>query len=220
VTSREFKDRLTRRARRADLTLTAQLIAALEQYYRLLAAWNAKINLTALPLGQPDDDTFDRLLVEPLVAARFLPAGPLSVVDIGSGSGSPAIPLALARPDLSLRMVESKTRKAVFLTEAARHLGLEHVTVEAARFEQLLSRPDLHEAADVVTIRAVRVESRTLLTLQAFLKTSGQLFWFRGPVGPDQPEAPPPLRWMVTHPLVDSLRSRLVVLGKDLVALR
>ena len=220
MTSREFKERLTRRARRADLTLTAPLIAALEQYYRLLSSWNAKINLTALPLGQPDDDAFDRLLVEPLAAARHLPAGPLLVLDIGSGSGSPAIPLKLVRPDILLRMVESKTRKAVFLTEAARHLELSGVTVEAARFEQLLARPDLHEAADILTIRAVRVESRTLLTLQAFLKASGLLFWFRGPVGPDQPEAPPPLRWVETRPLVDSLRSRLVVLGKDLVALR
>ena len=220
MTSREFKERLSRRARRADLRLATPLVAALEEYYRLLSRWNAKINLTALPLGQPDDEAFDRLLVEPLAAARYLPPGPLLVLEVGSGSGSPAIPHKLMRPDIALRMVESKTRKAVFLTEAARHLRLADVAVEAARFEQLLSRPDLHEAADIVTIRAVRVENRTLLTLQAFLKASGQLFWFRGPLGPHQPEAPPPLRWVETHPLVDSLRSRLVILGKDLVALR
>jgi 16S rRNA (guanine527-N7)-methyltransferase len=220
VTSREFKERLTRRARRADLTLAAPLIASLEQYYSLLARWNTKINLTALPLGQPDDEAFDRLLVEPLVAAKYLPGLPQSLIDIGSGSGSPAIPLKLARPDLALRMVESKTRKAVFLTEAARHLGLSDVVVEPARFEHLLARPDLHEAADVVTIRAVRVETRTLLSLQAFVKPSGRLFWFRGPLGPDRPDAPPPLRWSETHTLVESLRSRLVILGKDLVALR
>ena len=44
--------------------------------------------------------------------------------DIGSGGGSPAIPLKLARPTLPLPMVESKTRKAVFLREAVRALGL------------------------------------------------------------------------------------------------
>ena len=60
-------------------------------------------------------------------------------------------------------------------------------SVETARFEQLLSRPDLHEAADVVTVRAVRVETRTLMTLQAFLKPDGQLFWFRERDGPIDP---------------------------------
>ena len=119
-----------------------------------------------------------------------------------------------------MRMVESKTRKAVFLTEAVRHLHIADASVETARFEQLLSRPDLHEAADLVTVRAVRVEARTLMTLQAFLKPAGQLFWFRSAAGPSAPSnVPPPLRWMATHPLVDANSSRLVVLSKDLVAL-
>ena len=219
MTSREFKDRLVRRARRADVNVPPALSAAFEQYYRLLALWNRKINLTALPLSQPEDKTFDRLLIEALVACRFLPAAPISAMDIGSGSGSPAIPLTLACPDLTMRMVESKTRKAVFLTEAIRQLHLERASVETTRFEQLLSRPDLHEAVDVVTVRAVRVEARTLMSLQAFLKPTGQLFWFRGAPGRiDAAAIPPPLRWMTSHPLVDANGSRLVILAKDLLA--
>jgi len=220
VTSREFKERLIRRARRADVQVSAPVAESLEQYYRLLALWNPKINLTALPLTPPEDETFDRLLIEPLAAAKFLDSRPLTGIDIGSGSGSPAIPLALACPRLVLRMVESKTRKAVFLTEAVRCLHLQG-TVETARFEQLLARPDLHEAGDVVTVRAVRVETRTLTTLQAFLRAGGRLFWFRSATGPSAPSnVPPPLRWTETHSLVDSNSSRLVVLTKDLVALR
>jgi 16S rRNA (guanine527-N7)-methyltransferase len=219
VTSREFKDRLVRRARRADVHVPPPLTAALEQYYRLLALWNQKINLTALPLSQPEDNTFDRLLIEPLVASRYLPASPLTAMDIGSGSGSPAIPLTLASPDLTMRMVESKTRKSVFLTEAIRQLHLERASVETARFEQLLSRPDLHEAVDVVTVRAVRVEARTMMSLQAFLKPTGQLFWFRGAPGRiDSKAIPPPLRWMASYALVDANGSRLVILAKELLA--
>jgi 16S rRNA (guanine527-N7)-methyltransferase len=219
VTSREFNERLTRRARRADVQLRPGLAENLEQYYRLLTLWNVKINLTALPLSPPGDETFDRLLVEPLVAARHLRSGPVTAIDVGSGSGSPAIPLALACPGLMIRMVESKTRKAVFLTEAIRHLRIPEAAVETARFEQLLSRPDLHEGADLVTVRAVRVEARTLMTLQAFLRPAGQLFWFRSAVGPSAPSnVPPPLRWTATHTLVDANSSRLVVLSKDLVA--
>ena len=172
-------------------------------------------------MSQPEDETFDRLLVEPLAAAKYVASHPQVAIDIGSGSGSPAIPLALACPAVAMRMVESKTRKAVFLTEAVRHLGLSNAAVETARFEQLLARPDLHEAADLVMVRAVRVEARTLSTLQAFLKPTGRLFWFRSMSGPAQPSnVPPPFRWTATHPLLESNSSRLVILSKDLVASR
>jgi len=221
VTSRDFKERLTRRARRADLQVSPALAGSLEHYYRLLELWNKKINLTGLSLSPPEDEAFDRLLVEPLLAAKYVTSHPIVAIDIGSGSGSPAIPLALACPAVSIRMVESKPRKAVFLTEAVRHLGISNAAVETARFEQLLARPDLHEAADLVTVRAVRVEARTLSTLQAFLRPTGRLFWFRSTSGPTEPSnIPPPLRWTATHPLLDSNSSRLVILGKDLVASR
>lgn len=214
MNAREFRERLARRARRAGLTVPADLAGQLEVYYRLLSTWNRKVNLTALSLDEPTDDAFDRLLIEPLVAARHAPSGAKTMLDVGSGGGSPALPLALALPGVTLLMVESKTRKSVFLREAIRALGLGAADVATARFEELLTRPDLHETHDLVTIRAVRVETRVLLGLQAFLRPGGQLFLFRGQ-GSDRPEsAPPPLVWLATYPLVESLRSRLVVLAK------
>ncbi len=78
-----------------------------------------------------------------------------------------------------MRMVESKVRKAAFLREAVRQLNLTETTVEASRFEELLIRPELHEAADVVTVRAVRAERKLLAGIQAFLKPGGLLFLFR-----------------------------------------
>ena len=56
-------------------------------------------------------------------------------------------------------MVEVKTRKAVFLREAVRTLGLRDAEVETSRFEELLPRAGLHEALDLVSIRAVRIET-------------------------------------------------------------
>jgi 16S rRNA G527 N7-methylase RsmG len=112
-------------------------------------------------------------------------------------------------------MVEVKTRKAVFLREAVRELSLKDAHVETSRFEELLARPEMHESADVVSIRAVRVEPRVLTTLQAFLKPAGLLFLFRGPSGGQVAETvTPPLVWKATFPLIESLRSRLVVLEK------
>jgi 16S rRNA (guanine527-N7)-methyltransferase len=190
----------------------------LESYLRFLGRWNEKINLTAFQLRDPRDEAIDRLLVEPVLAAQFLPTRPFTLIDIGSGSGSPAIPMRLAAPQARLTLVEAKTRKAVFLSEAVRHLSLASATVEAARFEQLLTRPELHEAFDVLSIRAVRVEARTLLTLQAFLRPGGQVFWFSGATAPKpQPERdlPVPLTASASHPLVESLRSRLTILRKQ-----
>ena len=215
MNTREFRERLQRRAKKAGLSVGPELVAKLEVYYRLLATWNQKINLTALNLAEATDESFDRLLIEPLAAAKHAPSAPGRMLDVGSGGGSPALPFALAAPNLALLMVESKTRKSVFLREAIRALGLPTADVVTARFEELLARPDLHEAHHLVTIRAVRVETRILLSLQAFIRPGGQLFLFRGPAATDPSEvAPPPLSWEATYPLVESLRSRLVVLAR------
>jgi 16S rRNA (guanine527-N7)-methyltransferase len=214
--SREFRERLRRRAKLADLAPPADVVAQLESYYQLLAKWNAKVNLTAFRLtASGEDEAIDRLLIEPMVAARHVPKGAASVLDAGSGGGSPAIPLKLVAPRLSLRMVEAKTRKAVFLREAVRTLTLADAVVETARFEELLARPELHESVDVVTIRAVRLEPKVLLTLQAFLRPRGRLLLFRG-AGQDAVESvTPPLAWEATFPLVQALQSRLIVLVKN-----
>ena len=212
MATKGLKRRLERRAARAGVEVSDRLIERLCVYVELLLRWNARMNLTALD----DRDTgLDRLIVEPLVAVRHLPTRKATVVDIGSGGGSPAIPLKLAAPDVSLLMVEAKTRKAAFLREVVRRLELDWTSVETGRYEALLTRPELHEAHDVLTLRAVRVEARVLRGLQAFIKPGGELLLFRGGGGADVPaELQPPLVWRATYPLVESLRSRLVVLRK------
>src|SRR5207237_927848 len=147
VTSREFRDRVVKRAKKAAVTVAEELIEPLETYYRLLARWNDKINLTALPLRELADEAVDRLLIEPLAAARFVPDAPVQWFDLGSGGGSPAIPLKLARPAVWLTMIEGKARKAAFLREAVRALALEGAAVENDRFEAVAKRPALQEVA-------------------------------------------------------------------------
>lgn len=201
------------------MTLEPPLVEKLEVYYQLLTKWNARINLTAFRLvPEGEESAIDRLLIEPVIAARYLPDNARTLLDAGSGGGSPAIPLRLTNPELSLRMVEVKTRKAVFLREAVRELGLRNAEVHNTRFEELLSRSELHEAIDLVSIRAVRVETRTLLTLQAFLRPGGKLLLFRGSSKSEMEDSPPPpLTWMATYPLVGSLHSKLVILRKTRV---
>ena len=217
MTTREFRTRLDRRGQRAGISIRPEVAEDLWRYFELLSRWNRKINLTALE--QPDE-AIDRLLLEPLAAARHLASSGPSILDVGSGSGSPAIPLKLAAPGARLIMVESKVRKAAFLREAVRQIGLTETRVETARFEELLARPELHESQEVVTVRAVRTEPRVLMTLQAFLRPQGRIFLFRGPSGQDAPPLVPPLHWIATYPLIDSLRSRLVIVGKHPIGQR
>lgn len=211
MTMQETRRRVERRLRKAGLEPSQQTIDQLTEYLLLLERWNARMNLTAL--DRPDD-AVDRLLVEPMLAAREIAPEATSLIDIGSGGGSPALPLKVARPDLALTMVESKARKSVFLREVVRHLGLTNCHVETVRFEQLLSRPTFLEAMDVLSIRAVRVETQELRTLQAFLSPGGQVLWF---LSGSQPVSmvPPPLALEFELPLVEVLRSRLVVLRKQ-----
>ena len=79
---------------------------------------------------------------------------------------------------MALRMVESKTRKAAFLREVVRTLDSDRTSVDAVRSEELLSRPTLHDAIDVVTMRAVRIDRKTLAEIQSFIKPGGSLFLF------------------------------------------
>lgn len=191
--------------------LSEQLAQQLTGYYELLSRWNRKINLTAI---DKPDEAIDRLLLEPVIASRYLPFPAVHIMDVGSGGGSPAIPLKLSAPASSLTMVEAKARKSAFLREAVRTLPLDRTSVETARYEELLARPELHENFDVLSLRAVRVEVRTLFTLQAFVRAGGLLFLFRGPSGPDVTDAVPPLRWEGTFPLVESTQSRVTLLRK------
>lgn len=215
---RDFPTRLSRRAARAGVFISDDLANRLIAYYELLVRWNRKINLTSL---EDADEAIDRLLLEPLIAARHLPSASSRVMDVGSGGGSPAIPLKLAAPGIELTMVEVKARKSAFLREACRQLELDQTRVENARYEELLARPELHEAHDVVSLRAVRVESKVLLTLQAFLRPGGTLMLFRGPGGPEATAMlVPPLEFAATHPLIESLRSRLTLLTKRVVGAR
>jgi 16S rRNA (guanine527-N7)-methyltransferase len=212
VRQQDVRSRVIRRAAKANLFLAEGLADRLSAYYELLVRWNRKINLTSIDRV---DEAIDRLLLEPIAASRYIPAEAKQLMDIGSGGGSPAIPLKLAIPRLSLTMVEVKARKSAFLREATRQLGLTSTQVETARYEELLARPELHEHHDVVTIRAVRTEARMLTSLQAFLAPGGVMLLFRGPGGPATPSAlVPPLDWSGTFPLVDTLQSRLTVLTK------
>ena len=173
-------ERLARRASLVGLEIAPALALQLEAYFRLLARWNDRINLTAFRLDPATDQAVDRLIVEPLQANRLI-AEALVWFDLGSGGGSPAIPLKLANPAARLTMVESKERKAAFLKEAIRILDMSGASVEAERIEAIALSHPLAGAVDVVTVRAVRLDSGLFDAVRMLLKPRGRVALFGAP---------------------------------------
>jgi len=175
VTNEEFRARLLSRTEVAGVQVSPVLFEKLEAYFQLLTIWNRRINLTALDLESLPAAAVDRLLVEPLAAARFAPRHE-AVLDVGSGGGSPAIPFALATDAKELTMVESRARKSVFLREAARTVELTDVRVMTGRIADIANSRELAARFAVVTVRAVRLEEADWAGLVNVLKPGGSIF--------------------------------------------
>jgi 16S rRNA (guanine527-N7)-methyltransferase len=201
----EILARLKLRAADSQVDLPDTLADRLVTYYELLQRWNRKINLTSL--ADPDE-AIDRLLLEPVAASRTLLPTP-RLIDLGSGGGSPAIPLALALSAALLVMVESRSRKAAFLREAIRELGISAV-VENSRFEELVAGAEYRGLMDVVSIRALKLDPDALMKAASFLKSTGELALFESlTAGPVEM----PAGWTIqTRPLLGT--ARLTVLRR------
>jgi 16S rRNA (guanine527-N7)-methyltransferase len=171
-----FRDALQGRAAAIGVTVEDADIAKLQRYYELLARWNRTINLTGLPLEGFPDTTIDRLIIEPLLAAEFLNSTVFDWADLGSGGGSPAIPLKIVRPTPRLSLIESKDRKSAFLREAVRSLNLTDVSVLVDRLESMPAT--LRHSFDLVTVRAVRLDLSVAEAVRNLLKPAGRLFVF------------------------------------------
>jgi 16S rRNA (guanine527-N7)-methyltransferase len=178
MTSGEFRSQLARRAAAAQIDVSDALAEQLETYYQLLVRWNSRINLTALPLDPTTDQAVDRLFIEPICAAKLVPPESAVWFDVGSGGGSPAIPLRLLRQGGQLTMVESRERKAAFLREVVRALSIDDTTVQAQRIEEVAETVKFKGTADLITVRAVRIDPRVLDAFRALLQPGGLILFF------------------------------------------
>jgi len=150
LVSAVFRDLLRDRLR-GIAELTDEQAAALESHYNLLVLWNRTLNLTTI---RDLPEVIERHYGESLFLAARLPAGPLRIVDVGSGAGFPGLPVAVYRPDCAVTLIESHQRKAVFLKEAARDLT--NMRVLARRAEQVAGQVnEKNDEFDLAVSRAV-----------------------------------------------------------------
>ncbi len=138
---------------------------AFESYLALLIRWNARVNLTAI---RDEDGILFRHFVESIACARALPPGIATLLDFGSGAGFPGIPIALCRAEIAVTLAESQGKKAAFLHEAIRVLGLQ-ARVHAGRAE------DLAAQFDCVTLRAVDRMAEAVHAAAALIAPGGWL---------------------------------------------
>ena len=123
-----------------DRSLTATEVAKFHKYWNILIKWHRIHRL----LGSTEPGWIvDRIFLDSLLFLRVLPPDAKEILDVGSGAGIPGIPLKIVVPDLRLTMIESKQRRASFLSTAARELSLRDVRVISARLESIVC-----EAAD------------------------------------------------------------------------
>ena len=117
-----------------NLEVDLEQVLKIQQYINILLAWNAKVNLTAIrnPL-----EILYRHFCESLYARVAVPVETGRLADVGSGAGFPGLPLKILCPNLQVFLVESSIKKATFLAEVIRELGLTDARVLVNRYEEL-----------------------------------------------------------------------------------
>lgn len=154
--------------------------AKFSAYLELLQKWNSKLNLTAI---RSQEEILRRHFVECIFCARNLPDGIATLLDFGSGAGFPGIPIALCRPEIAVTLAESQAKKATFLREAVRVLGLA-TGVHGGRAEAMTAK------FDAVAMRAVDKMAVAVPLAIERLKGGGQLVLLVGEDGLEREEYP------------------------------
>jgi 16S rRNA (guanine527-N7)-methyltransferase len=164
---------IERAVRQAGLgELSPRALEQFDAYLELLRKWNSKLNLTAI---REAEAIIRRHFVECIQCAQVLPglAAGSTLLDFGSGAGFPGIPIAICKPELRVTLAESQGKKASFLREAARSLGLE-AEVYDGRVEEMPAE----KRFELVTLRAVDRMTEACQTALARLDRGGYIVLF------------------------------------------
>lgn len=182
------------------------LFHKIRAYISTLLLWNRKISLTTIT------DPIEILRFhfgESMFAAPIVPIRDGRLADVGTGAGFPGIPLRLLLPSLDLTLIESNSRKCAFLSEIARKLALDHVTVLRSRMEDIAPRPDRFE---FITARALGRHRDLLAWANGNLTRKGKVVLWLGEEDVDNISTE--LGWIWSPPvLVPGSKKRYLLAG-------
>lgn len=160
----------------------------LARYHQLLTEWNQVMNLT----GDTDFETslgrhyLDSLA--PLGIEGLFPEG-ASLIDVGTGAGFPGLPLAIARPDLDVVLMDSLQKRLNFLDAVVKELGLSNVRLCHARAEDGGRDPRWRERFDLALARGVAALPVLAELLLPFVKVGGKAVCYKGPAASEEWDA-------------------------------
>lgn len=179
-------DRLLEGCAQWNQSLTQDQLAAFEGYYHLLITANEHMNLTAItePLEVAQRHFLDALC-PPAMEALMSGA---SVIDVGSGAGLPGLPLAIARPDLTLTLADARKKRVDFMVSTAEALGLQNVSVVWGRAEELARDAAHRETYDAALARAVAPLPVLCEYLLPFVRVGGRMLAWKGAAAEDELE--------------------------------
>lgn len=163
----------------ADLAFPEEILTKLEKYHALLLEWNEKMDLTSVSGADMASRHFLDSLA-PLKKAYLFPEG-LRLIDVGTGAGFPGLPLAIARPDLRVTLLEAQNKRCVFLRAVAEELQLSNVEIVNDRAENLGRTEGHREAYDLAIARAVAPLNILCEYLLPFVKAGGRMLCWKGP---------------------------------------
>ena len=173
-----FTTTLHARFAAAGIPLTDGQAAQFERYHAMLTEANARMNLTRVP----DDalEAVDRNYLDCACALAGDVPEARTAVDVGSGAGFPGIPLAILRPDIRFTLVDALGKRVDFLNSVIEALGLNAEALHL-RAEDAARRPELREAFDLATARAVAPMNVLSEYLLPFVKVGGFALALKGP---------------------------------------
>ena len=195
-----LREVLERELGKFQLELTPRQISTLARYGDELVRWNAKINLT----GLKGAELVRRLVVEPVwIASQLKLSGTLA--DIGSGNGSPAIPLHVVSDLRATHLIEARAKRAAFLRHIVNFLELEHVAIHRVRLEEAVGELG---TVDWVSLQGVALTLELLEAIKKISLSTTRVVWITS-----DPEPPiPPTQSL----LVPSTNTEVLIFLLDL----
>jgi len=157
------------------LRLSPEQLKLLGRHVDLLLKWNKSINLTAIT---DPDEIAEKHVLDSLAVVPVLPSG--SLLDAGTGAGFPGIPIAIARPNLEISLVDSVQKKVAFLKSALAELRLPHVKAYAVRLEGNPSKEELPRVHAAVA-RAYAAPGEWLPLAEQYVLPGGVAICMLGP---------------------------------------
>ena len=166
-------ERLRVFAKSRGIPLTPGQARRLERLDRLVTEWSRVLDLSGF---RDAEERISRYFLEPLDALRWIPDRAGEALDVGTGGGSPALPLAVVAPGHRWTLLEPNRRRGVFLEEALAQLRLPGARVQRTRLQAFLPEKPFV----VITSRGVSLDEASLGRMATWLEPGGRLLLFTG----------------------------------------